>query len=175
MVMICSSITAWISDFFACMGGCFGCCIKPTPIIAVDEPAKGLRIQGQTVRKPTILDDFWSSSTCDPENSTIQSQRSVSSVSTLNQILYHSSANATSGTHSDFVNQGFLLWNESRLHWIGSGKSRKQGQQKRESRLNWNATYENLLGTRQPFPKPIPLSEMVEFLVDVWDHEGMYD
>ncbi|KAI4335717.1 hypothetical protein L6164_014336 [Bauhinia variegata] len=175
MVMICSSITAWMGDLFACMGGCFGCCIKPTPIIAVDEPAKGLRIQGQTVRKPTISDDFWSSSTCDPDNSTIQSQRSISSVSTLNQILYHSSANATPGAHPDFVNQGFLLWNESRLQWIRSSKSKKQGHQKRESRLNWNATYESLLGTRQPFPKPIPLSEMVEFLVDVWEHEGMYD
>ncbi|QCD80691.1 hypothetical protein DEO72_LG2g1013 [Vigna unguiculata] len=152
-------ITAWIADLFACMGGCFGCCMKPTPIIAVDEPAKGLRIQGQTVRKPHISDGFWSSSTCDLDNANIQSQRSISSVSTLNQILYHS----------------LLLWNESRLQWIGSEKSSKPSQQqKREPRLNWNATYESLLGTRQPFPKSIPLSEMVEFLVDVWEREGMY-
>ncbi|KAL5150350.1 hypothetical protein HKD37_13G037005 [Glycine soja] len=137
-------ITAWITDLFTCMGGCFGCCMKPTPIIAVDEPAKGLRIQGQTVRKPHISDGFWSSSTCDLDNSNIQSQRSL------------------------------LLWNESRLQWVGSGKSRKHSQQKREPRLNWNATYESLLGTRQPFSKPIPLTEMVEFLVDVWEREGMY-
>ncbi|KAL4345847.1 hypothetical protein AHAS_Ahas11G0319300 [Arachis hypogaea] len=155
--------------------GCFGCCIKPTPIIAVDEPAKGLRIQGQTVRKPTITDGFWSSSTCDLDNSTIQSQRSISSVSTLNQILFQTSGTSTSGTNPEFVNQGVLLWNESRLQWIGSGRSKKQSQQDREPRLNWNATYESLLGTRQPFPKRIPLSEMVKFLVDVWEHEGMYD
>ncbi|KAL1372331.1 hypothetical protein HN51_002494 [Arachis hypogaea] len=168
-------ITAWITDLFACMGGCFGCCIKPTPIIAVDEPAKGLRIQGQTVRKPTITDGFWSSSTCDLDNSTIQSQRSISSVSTLNQFLFQTSGTSTSGTNPEFVNQGVLLWNESRLQWIGSGRSKKQSQQDREPRLNWNATYESLLGTRQPFPKRIPLSEMVKFLVDVWEHEGMYD
>nr|KYP55701.1 hypothetical protein KK1_001925 [Cajanus cajan] len=173
-------ITAWITDLFACMGGCFGCCMKPTPIIAVDEPAKGLRIQGQTVRKPNISDGFWSSSTCDLDNSNVQSQRSISSASTLNQILYHSGGTSTAGTNPEFVNPGkfnigLLLWNESRLQWIGSGKSRRHSQQKREHRLNrWNATYESLLGTRQPFPKPIPLSEMVEFLVDVWEREGMY-
>lgn len=167
-------ITAWITDLFACMGGCFGCCVKPTPIIAVDEPAKGLRIQGQTMRKPTTSDGFWSSSPCDLDNSTIQSQRSISSVSTLNQILYQSNGASTPGTEPEFVNQGLHLWNESRLQWVGRGLSEKQNQQKQESRLNRNATYESLLGTRQPFPKSVPLSEMVEFLVDVWEREGMY-
>lgn len=80
--------------------------MKPTPIIAVDEPAKGLRIQGQTVRKPHISDGFWSSSTCDLDNGNIQSQRSISSVSTLNQILYHSGGTSTTGTNSEFVNPG---------------------------------------------------------------------
>lgn len=93
--------------------------MKPTPIIAVDEPAKGLRIQGQTVRKPTISDGFWSSSTCDLDNSTIQSQRSISSVSTLNQILYNSNGTSTASNNPEFVNQGkscfgfgFLLGNQ---------------------------------------------------------------
>jgi len=80
--------------------------VKPTPIIAVDEPAKGLRIQGQTMRKPTASDGFWSSSPCDLDNSTIQSQRSISSVSTLNQILYQSNGASTPGTEPEYVNQG---------------------------------------------------------------------
>jgi hypothetical protein len=87
--------------------------VKPTPIIAVDEPAKGLRIQGQTMRKPTASDGFWSSSPCDLDNSTIQSQRSISSVSTLNQILYQSNGTSTAGTDPEFVNQGksyFCFW-----------------------------------------------------------------
>lgn len=80
--------------------------MKPTPIIAVDEPAKGLRIQGQSMRKPTTSDRFWSSSPCDQDNSTIQSQRSISSVSTLNQILHQSNGTSTAGTDPEFVNQG---------------------------------------------------------------------
>ncbi|KAF3447117.1 hypothetical protein FNV43_RR12297 [Rhamnella rubrinervis] len=41
--------------------------------------------------------------------------------------------------------------------------------------MNWNATYESLLGTSKPFPQPIPLSEMIEFLVDVWEQDGLFD
>ncbi|KAJ6922117.1 hypothetical protein NC652_015928 [Populus alba x Populus x berolinensis] len=153
--------------------GCFGCCTKPTPIIAVDEPSKGLRIQGRVVRKPSISDDFWSTSTCDLDNSTVQSQRSISSISLPNQ----NPASSTGGmsSNSEFVNHGLLLWQLNRLQWIGSGTSGNQNQRRQESRLSWNATYEGLLGSRNPFPKPIPLSEMVNFLVDVWEQEGLYD
>ncbi|KAI5442897.1 hypothetical protein KIW84_011796 [Lathyrus oleraceus] len=139
--------------------GCFGCCVKPTPVIAVDEPAKGLKIQGQSMRKPTTSDGFWSSSPCDLDNSTIQSQRSISSVSTLNQILYQSNGTSTAGTDPEFVNQGLLHWNQSRHQWFGRSLSEKQSQEKQESRLN---------------QKSVPLSELVEFLVDVWEREGMY-
>ncbi|KAJ0938379.1 hypothetical protein HanRHA438_Chr02g0049231 [Helianthus annuus] len=38
-----------------------------------------------------------------------------------------------------------------------------------------NATYENLLGSNKPFAKRVPLSEMVTFLVNVWEHEGKYN
>ncbi|EMS50088.1 hypothetical protein TRIUR3_19400 [Triticum urartu] len=39
----------------------------------------------------------------------------------------------------------------------------------------WNAAYESLLGSNKPFPQPIPLHEMVDFLVDIWEQEGLYD
>lgn len=66
--------------------------------------------------------------------------------------------------------------------------------------FSFDASYETLLGTNKPFPQPIPLSvslaelvawlvlslllvdsihlnfqEMVDFLVDVWEQEGLYD
>ncbi|XP_044463228.1 uncharacterized protein LOC123194130 [Mangifera indica] len=175
MVMINSSITDWIGHFLACVGGCFGCCNKPTPIIAVDEPSKGLKIQGRTVKKFIISDDFWSSSTCDLENSAVQSQRSISSISISNQALNHCSGNNGASSHSEFVNHGLLLWNQVRLQWIGSSKSKNQNQHGCEANPSWPATYESLLGSRNPFPRPIPLNEMVDFLVDVWEHEGLYD
>ncbi|XP_041009258.1 uncharacterized protein LOC121253296 [Juglans microcarpa x Juglans regia] len=175
MVTINSSIAAWISHFLACMGGCFGCCTGPTPIIAVDEPSKGLKIQGRMVRKPSISDDFWSTSTYDLDNCTVQSLKSISSISTSNQNLNCGSGIGSTSSNSDFVNHGLLLWNRTRLQWIGSSRFRDQSHQSREPRLSWNASYESLLGTKQSLPQPIPLSEMIEFLVDVWEQEGLYD
>ncbi|KAF8393216.1 hypothetical protein HHK36_021457 [Tetracentron sinense] len=86
--------------------GCLGCCTKATPIIAVDEPSKGLKIQGQTVKKPSISEDFWSTSTCEMDNSAVQSQRSVSSSSTSNQILDHHSGTGSQNNPSEFLNHG---------------------------------------------------------------------
>ncbi|KAL3532326.1 hypothetical protein ACH5RR_005847 [Cinchona calisaya] len=173
-MMLYTSFSDWISSFLACMGGCFGSCAKSQPIIAVDEPAKGLRIQGRLVKKPSISEDFWSTSTCDMENSMVQSQRSISSISVSNQSLSQNSGTGNSINQSEFVNHGLLRWNQARLEWTGSKKSQNP-KQVEEPILSWNASYESLLGTNKRFPQPIPLSEMIEFLVDIWEQEGLYD
>eukprot|EP00262_Sarcandra_glabra_P018493 TRINITY_DN665_c0_g1_i1.p1 TRINITY_DN665_c0_g1~~TRINITY_DN665_c0_g1_i1.p1 ORF type:complete len:175 (-),score=28.45 TRINITY_DN665_c0_g1_i1:150-674(-) len=167
--------TAWIGQILACMGGCLGCCSKATPIIAVDEPSKGLKIQGRTVKKADISEDFWSTSTYEMDNSGVQSQRSGSSISTSTQTLDPHSGSGSTSNPPEFVNHGPLLWNQTRQQWIGNKRSENRVQQVREPRLSWNATYENLLGTNKPFPRPISLAEMVDFLVDIWEQEGMYD
>ncbi|KAK6119628.1 hypothetical protein DH2020_046651 [Rehmannia glutinosa] len=134
------------------------------------------------------------------DNSAFPSHRSISSISTSNQTLdTHSNADGTSNP-SEFVNhgkyflhyltnlglslpyiklhfillKGLLLWNQTRQQWVGNKGSQKL-EQAREPKLSWNATYESLLGTNKPFPQPIPLAEMVDFLVDVWEQEGLYD
>ncbi|KAL7093511.1 hypothetical protein ACP275_11G044600 [Erythranthe tilingii] len=169
-MMLYSSFSSWISHFLNCMGSCIGCCVKSDPIIAVDKPSNGLRIQGQAV-KSGLSDDFWSTSTCDLEyNSSMQSQRSFSSITVSNQNLGITSAS----NHPEFVNHGLRLWNQSRLQWCGNKKPQKQGKVQ-EPVLNWNANYENLLGTSKRFAEPVPLSEMVDFLVDIWDQEGLYE
>ncbi|KAF5939275.1 hypothetical protein HYC85_023534, partial [Camellia sinensis] len=83
--------------------GCLGCCTKPPLIIAADKPSKRLRIRGRTVKKSSISEDFWSTSTCEMDNSIVQSQRSGSSMSTSNPPLDpHSSAGSTSNP-TEFV------------------------------------------------------------------------
>ncbi|CAN1325152.1 hypothetical protein LINPERPRIM_LOCUS33403 [Linum perenne] len=95
------------------------------------------------------------------ENSALQSQRSMSSISTLNQPLDPCS---------------LLLWNQTRHQWVANKLSQSKVQpQVREPTISWNATYESLLGSNKPFPRPVPLAEMVDFLVDVWEQEGLYD
>ena len=85
--------------------GCFGCCVKPTPITAVDEPSKRLRIQGRSVRKASLSEDFWSTSAHEMENSGIQSQRSMSSISTVAQSSDQHAAGSSSNPN-EFLNQG---------------------------------------------------------------------
>ncbi|MQL77127.1 hypothetical protein Taro_009542 [Colocasia esculenta] len=72
---------------------------------------------------------------------------------------------------------GLLLWNQTRRQWVGNKKqdNRAQHEHVREPGLSWNASYDSLLGSNKPFPQPIALSEMVDFLVDIWEQEGMYD
>ncbi|XP_048234273.1 uncharacterized protein LOC8282328 isoform X2 [Ricinus communis] len=171
------------------MGGCLGSCKKPR-LTLIDEQSKGSNIQGQTVKKPSISEDFWTTSTCDMDNSAVQSQGSMSSISTVNQTLDLHGSSSSGSAPSQFVNHGLIVWNQTRQRWVGDKKSLNRARQSREPKLNtdclcmvknfwlccsWNATYESLLGSNKPFPRPIPLSEMVDFLVDIWEQEGMYD
>lgn len=86
--------------------GCLGCCTKPQLIIAVDKPSKGLKIQGRAVKKSSIPEDIWSSSTYEMDNSAVQSQRSISSTS--NQNLEPHGGRGSTSNPSEFVNNGKL-------------------------------------------------------------------
>ncbi|CAI9267768.1 unnamed protein product [Lactuca saligna] len=122
------------------------------------------------------------SSTYEMDNSAPQSQSSLSmsnpNLDSHSHSHSNSNSNSTSGTNPpEFRNRGLLLWNQTRQQWIGDkGSSGQQRKKKgKEPAISWNATYDNLLGTNKPFPKAIPLPEMVNFLVDVWEEEGLYD
>ncbi|WMV34673.1 hypothetical protein MTR67_028058, partial [Solanum verrucosum] len=125
---------------------CLGCCMNSPHVVSVDKPSKGLKVPSKRLRKTSLRDDFWSSSACEMENSTFPSQRSISSISTSNPALDPHSNSGTTSSTSEFVNHG-----------------------------NADTSYETLLGTNKLFPQPIPLPEMVDFLVDVWEQEGLYD
>ncbi|KAJ6354644.1 hypothetical protein OIU77_005281 [Salix suchowensis] len=154
--------------------GCFGCCAKPPTVIAIDASSKGLRVKKQVVKKSSKSDDFWSTSACDMENSALHSQGSLSSISTLNQQLDPFNNAGSTSSSSEFVNRGLLLWNQTRQQWVGNKKTQNR-KQVREPTISWNASYESLLGNNKPFARPVPLAEMVDFLVDVWEQEGLYD
>uniref|UniRef100_A0ACD5ZPM2 Uncharacterized protein n=1 Tax=Avena sativa TaxID=4498 RepID=A0ACD5ZPM2_AVESA len=174
MLLGCGSLSSWVRRLVACVGNCFGCA-KSTPITAVDEPSKGLRIQGRSIKHRSLSEDFWSTSPREMENSALQSQRSMSSISTAAQSSDQHGAGSSSNPN-EFVNQGLLLWNQTRQQWVGNRRvNNSQRQQTREPKIGWNATYESLLGSTKAFAQPIPLGEMVDFLVDGWEQEGLYD
>ncbi|XP_022134091.1 uncharacterized protein LOC111006447 [Momordica charantia] len=75
---------------------------------------------------------------------------------------------------STFVNQAAIRWHESRKKWINK-QSQQQQRMERESIISWSTAYEDLLSTNEPFSEPIPLPEMVDFLVDIWHDDGLFD
>ncbi|XP_024984482.1 uncharacterized protein LOC112520357 isoform X1 [Cynara cardunculus var. scolymus] len=150
--------------------GCLGC--PKVPFMTTGKKTTGASKNDSATNKASMVQDFWSSSTYEMDNSAAQSQLSASSVSLSNPTL---DGHCSSGSNPpEFVNRGRLLWNQTRQQWIGEKVSghRKKAQ---EPAINWKATYDNLLGTNKPFPRPVPLREMVNFLVDVWEEEGLYD
>ncbi|KAL7191430.1 hypothetical protein ACSBR2_023498 [Camellia fascicularis] len=156
------------------LSGCLGIHCKSKLITSISEPLKRPKLQEQKASKLSISEDFWTTNTCEMDNSAVQSQGSISSIST-STLTVDPHGTSSRNTPSEFVNPGLLLWNQTRLQWIGNKKSENQAQQLREPKLSWNATYESLLGSNKPFRRPIPLPEMVDFLVDIWEQDGLYD
>ncbi|KAK1411748.1 hypothetical protein QVD17_32450 [Tagetes erecta] len=150
--------------------GCLGC--PKVPFMTNDKKPAVIAKKDSTTNKASVVQDFWSSSAYEMDNSAVQSQLSASSVSMSNPNL---DGHCSSGSNPpEFVNHGLLLWNQTRQQWIGD-KGSGHRKKAREPAISWNATYDNLLGSNKPFPKPIHLPEMVNFLVDVWEEEGLYD
>ncbi|GLT56686.1 hypothetical protein SLA2020_297120 [Shorea laevis] len=73
-----------------------------------------------------------------------------------------------------FVNHAEISWHEMRRQWVGD-QSKRPKRMPREPIMSWTTTYEDLLCSTEPFQQPIPLAEMVDFLVDIWQEEGLYD
>ncbi|KAG4379246.1 hypothetical protein AAZX31_17G197900 [Glycine max] len=154
--------------------GCLGCCKKTPVIISMDEASKGLRTQGQTVSKVDGSEDFWSSSTFELDHSAAHSQRSISSIGMPNNPSDSQCSGGSQSGAPEFVNHGLLLWNQIRQQWVGNKRSESIAEIQ-EPRISSNANYDNLLGNNKPYPQRIPLREMIDFLVDIWEQEGLYD
>ncbi|KAK9061287.1 hypothetical protein SSX86_018467 [Deinandra increscens subsp. villosa] len=81
----------------------------------------------------------------------------------------------TNGSNTTvFINHGAIAWNEGRRRWVAD-QSQKPRRMPKDPIISWSATYEDLLSTSNSFTEPIPLSEMVDFLVDIWHIEGLFE
>ncbi|XP_009117837.1 uncharacterized protein LOC103842908 isoform X3 [Brassica rapa] len=152
------------------MGGCVACYRERSRATeTLKDPPPSFIAQN----KPNVSEDFWSTSTVDMDNITFPSQGSISS---SNQTFDSHSAARNLNAPPEFVNQGLLLWNQTRERWVGKERASNPPERKQGAKINWNAaSYDNLLGSNKLFPQPIPLNEMVDFLVEVWEQDGLYD
>ena len=72
-----------------------------------------------------------------------------------------------------WVNHAVTRWEQQRAAWCTPSPQFKRVV--RPAVLSPDVTYEDILLTDRPFAAPVPLREMVDLLVDVWDEEGLYD
>eukprot|EP00245_Coleochaete_scutata_P005520 TRINITY_DN19154_c0_g1_i1.p1 TRINITY_DN19154_c0_g1~~TRINITY_DN19154_c0_g1_i1.p1 ORF type:complete len:193 (+),score=22.71 TRINITY_DN19154_c0_g1_i1:126-704(+) len=134
-----------------------------------------------TQRRSQHCRDWWTSTSADEmsdlngrkvngqESASNQQQSANSSVAAASAAMQNATGSATPET---FVNHALVLWNERRREWVGTAPRQRM---QRDPVISVDATYEDLLTTSRPFPQPVPLPEMVDFLVDVWDQDGLYD
>lgn len=71
-------------------------------------PSKGFAMQGKAVKKSSASEDFWTTSTHDMDNSAVQSQGSISSISVTNQAPDPNGASSKTNNPTEFVNHGIF-------------------------------------------------------------------
>ncbi|XP_024364347.1 uncharacterized protein [Physcomitrium patens] len=154
------------------MGGCLGACAKPPPPTPSDKlvsrrPRSSkcrARVRGHIVKQPR---DWWTTSSNEMEN-----HNTLDAGPPQNVPSDHGAGTASNTAYS---NHALALWNQQRSAWVGTQPRPPARREPREPAISWNTTYEELLSTSRPFAQPIPLLEMVDFLVDVWEQEGLYE
>ncbi len=77
------------------------------------------------------------------------------------------------GPAPPFFNKALDAWHKQREAWTQKPAGYKSVPKRPV--LSVDITYDELLMTNKPFAQRIPLQEMVDFLVDCWEQEGLYD
>lgn len=85
-----------------------------------------------------------------------------------------SSTGGKRSTSDTFINHAAISWHENRKKWVGD-QSKRSNRVPKDPIISWSMDYEDLLSTHDPFPESIPLAEMVDFLVDIWYDDGLFD
>lgn len=157
--------------------GCVGGCARISSDAVVERSSRRHSSRRELRGYSISRRECWWATSCDEMDNNFansrSSQRSTPSISGTGH--NHDSTisnNNTNGTA--FVNHALILWQERRREWVGN-RQEPRSQEPREPVLSWTTTYDDLLTTSRPFPRRIPLTEMVDFLVDVWEQEGLYD
>ncbi|CAM9002962.1 unnamed protein product [Rhodiola kirilowii] len=158
--------------------GLLRCHKRPKLVIIVEDASNSKHQTGHDlIAENSDLKASWSTSISEMDTNTAPSHIKASLTSIQSQNAdHHASSSNSSRNPTEFINHGLILWTQTRQEWVTAGKqSHNRSTQVIEPRLSWDATYDSLLSSDKPFPQAIPLSEMVDFLVDVWEQEGLYD
>lgn len=78
-----------------------------------------------------------------------------------------------------FVNTGLLNWNEQRERWLAKGRVAGAAPAPRPKAVEVSVdVIEGVIAdaeTVRDLPRPVPLPQMVDILVELWEEEGLFD
>ncbi|GAB5031562.1 Hypothetical protein NocV09_00601150 [Nannochloropsis oceanica] len=101
----------------------------------------------------------------------------------------HIPSRRVAGAESSYVNFGLELWNKRRKVWLRKGE-KSEGVSastsrpaaitllpKRSRSVDVDTIIESIFSTTGDarLPQPVPLSQMIDLLVDFWEADGLYD
>ncbi|KAK2418233.1 hypothetical protein QL285_040449 [Trifolium repens] len=73
-----------------------------------------------------------------------------------------------------YVNHAEIAWNKMRTEWVGD-RSKNIQKPSEASTICLTASSDHMLFSGEPFHPPIPLPVMVDYLVKMWDDEGLFE
>ncbi|TFJ88545.1 hypothetical protein NSK_000119 [Nannochloropsis salina CCMP1776] len=99
------------------------------------------------------------------------------------------SAGSTHASREEYVNSGLKLWSERRREWQSKNNQSEGGGTrseppparsqlpKRARSVDVDHVIESIFSTTGDarLPQPVPLSQMIDLLVDFWEADGLYD
>lgn len=152
--------------------GCIGNLSKSQPL--PDSKLKG-SLRKKSQYSSTGNRRRWQSGLEAMENNVSISVSLEGNVSSIpNSIVNDSKTPMENGVDASFINHAAEAWADTRRQWVGH-QAEVPKKAPREPVISWSTTYDDLLSTSERFPQPIALAEMVDFLVDIWHEEGLYD
>ncbi|CAM9129055.1 unnamed protein product [Ectocarpus fasciculatus] len=78
-----------------------------------------------------------------------------------------------------FVNRGLLRWERERKAWLAGGSGGPVGRRRARARtMDVDEVIDDLFSGRGGtgnLPQSVPLPQMIDLLVDLWEAEGLFD
>mmetsp|Transcript_28142 Transcript_28142/g.36876 ORF Transcript_28142/g.36876 Transcript_28142/m.36876 type:complete len:128 (+) Transcript_28142:129-512(+) len=79
------------------------------------------------------------------------------------------------GKQEEFINHGLNLWEQQRQNWLSQSTSSLLGSRCRD--MDIDLVIDRIFSSSQQgkLPHALPLPQMIDILVDLWEAEGLYD
>mmetsp|Transcript_23934 Transcript_23934/g.39351 ORF Transcript_23934/g.39351 Transcript_23934/m.39351 type:complete len:101 (-) Transcript_23934:412-714(-) len=73
-----------------------------------------------------------------------------------------------------FLNQGLVLWEQARSQWRAKPPGWQRPPRSRPP-IDADDLFDDIVSSNRPFPQRVPLPDMVNVLLEIWEADGLLD